>query len=101
MMSSKLPGRMLCKNDRMPEDSSWNTPSVSPSEIMAYTPASSKGMSSVLIFGPPPCSTSASVSMMTFSVRRPRKSIFNRPSASTSPIGNWVVITSSFICSGR
>ena len=40
------------------------------------------------------------VSRITVRVRRPRKSIFKRPSFSMMPMGNWVVITSSFFCRG-
>ena len=85
----------------MPVDSSWNTPSVSPSEIILYTPSSSMGMSSLSQTVPPPARTISMVSMMTFSVRSPRKSIFRRPSASTVVMGNCVVITSSLVCSGQ
>ena len=100
MISSKHPGFMLARNERMPADSSWNTPSVSPREIIAYTPGSSMGMSSGFMSGPPFSFTISSASPMTFSVRSPRKSIFKRPSASSVPMGNWVVITSSLVCSG-
>ena len=34
MMSSKFSGFMFIRNDRMPPDSSWKMPSVSPAEIM-------------------------------------------------------------------
>ena len=37
---------------------------------------------------------------MTVSVLRPRKSIFNRPSRSSVPMGYWVVMTSSLSCNG-
>ena len=100
MTSSKFSGRMLVKNCFMPADSSWNTPSVSPSEIILYTPGSSRGMSS-LLKGSAPASTAMAIeSMMTLSVRRPRKSIFRSPSASSVPMGNWVVTTSSLVCRG-
>ena len=42
----------------------------------------------------------SSVSRMTVRVRRPRKSIFRRPSRSSVPMGYWVVMTLSLVCKG-
>ncbi len=90
---------MFVRKERMPLPSSWNTPSVSPLEIISYTAGSSRGISSGFISMP--CIRSiSSVSRMTVSVRRPRKSIFNRPSRSMVPIGYCVVMTSSLRCRG-
>ena len=98
-MSSKQVGFMFVRNVRIPPPSSWNTPSVSPAEIISYTAGSSRGMSSG--FMSMPCSRSiSSVSRMTVSVRKPRKSIFSKPRRSIVPIGYCVVMTSSLRCKG-
>ena len=84
----------------MPADSSWNTPSVSPREIMSYTSLSEKSLveKSGASF---PCSRMKfSASRMMVRVRRPRKSIFSRPSSSNVVMGNWVVSTPSLLCRG-
>src|SRR5436190_634740 len=52
---------------------------------------------------PVEASTRSIARSITSRLRSPRKSIFSSPSASTSPIGNWVTISASapFCCSGR
>ena len=72
---------------------------VSPEEIISYTAGSSTGMSSGRMSTPSRCIMSR-VSRITVSVRRPRKSIFSRPSRSMVPMGYWVVMTSSLRCRG-
>ena len=90
---------MFVRKPVIPAPSIWNTPSVSPRLIISYTLASSSGISSGFI-STPASRIMSSVSRITVSVRSPRKSIFSRPSRSIVPIGYWVVITSSFRCSG-
>ena len=99
MMSSKVRGCILVRKERMPALSSWNTPSVSPWEIISYTAGSSMGMSWGVRLTPRFFSRSR-VSRMTVRVRRPRKSILSRPSFSMLPIGYWVVMTPSLVCRG-
>src|SRR5215207_6973843 len=69
----------------MPDDSNWKTPIESPFASIAYVFGSSTGIFS---FESPP--TSWYVFSITSRFRRPRKSIFRRPSASTSHIPNCV-----------
>ena len=69
----------------MPDDSNWKTPADSPRASISYVFASSSGT-----FSMSTPSTSATALSITSRLRRPRKSILSRPSASTSPIGNCV-----------
>ena len=81
----------------MPDDSNWKTPIASPRASIAYVFLSSSGI--VVMSTPPISSTALSI---TSRLRRPRKSIFSRPSASTVFIENWVTTSWSapFCCSG-
>ena len=99
MISSKHAGFMPVRNPVIPAPSSWNTPSVSPWEIISYTEGSSSGISSAFM-SMPASRIMSSVSRITVRVLSPRKSIFSRPSLSMVPIGYWVVMTSSLRCSG-
>ena len=60
-----------------------------------------KALERIIVFSKKEENPNGDKKVITFSVRRPRKSIFKRPSASTVPMGNWVVITSSLVCSGQ
>ena len=66
----------------MPEDSNWKTPVDSPRASISYVFGSSSG---ILVMSTPP--TSSTALSITSRFRRPRKSIFRSPSASTSSIG--------------
>ena len=81
----------------MPDDSNWNTPVASPRASISYVFLSSIG--SAAMSRSPISSTALSI---TSRLRRPRKSIFSRPSASTSPPVNCVTSSWSapFCCSG-
>ncbi len=70
----------------MPVDSNWKTPVDAPRVSIAYVSGSSTGSVRMSIGS----SISSSASSITSRLRRPRKSIFRSPSASTSPIGNCV-----------
>ena len=74
----------------MPLDSNWNTPIASPRASIAYVASSSSGTVSMSSSTPWRSRMSASAPSMTSMLRRPRKSIFSRPSASTSWSGTWV-----------
>ena len=85
----------------MPPDSSWNTPSVSPAEIIRYTAGIVDGdVLGLDISGSFLAHHVQRVAGCTVRVRRPRKSIFRRPSRSSVPMGYWVVMTSSLVCRG-
>ena len=64
-----------------PPDSSWNTPSVSPVGDHVVDAGVVHGDVLAASMSAPPARIMSSVSRMTVSVRRPRKSIFRRPSA--------------------
>src|SRR5665647_217313 len=82
----------------MPDDSNWKTPVASPRASIAYVFLSSSGI--FPMSRPPPMSVTAL--SITSRLRRPRKSIFSRPSASIVFIENCVTISWSapFCCSG-
>ena len=78
--------------ERIPSDSSWNTPIVSASLNSLNVSASSISSLTLFMSGtafPLPLMFSRASSIIE-SVERPRKSIFTRPSSSTSPIVNCV-----------
>ena len=95
-MSSKQSGCSRRTRSFMPRDSSWNTAVVRQDFSNAKVAASSIGSSAMSSGGP--CSPAAvrAASMVrtawsiTVSVRRPRKSNFTRPAASTSSLSNCV-----------
>ena len=94
VISSMELGFMLTHTPVMPADSSWNTPWVLPSASMAKVSASSSGIlhmaKSGLILR-----ICFSASSMTVRFRRPRKSIFSRPSSSMVVMVYWVTTVSS------
>ena len=87
----------------MPVLSNWKTPVASPLRSMVYVASSSSGRLAMSIFVPLDCSITRTASSITSRLRRPRKSIFRRPSASTSPIAYCVTTSEStpLRCSGR
>ena len=99
VMSSMLRGRSCVQTPVMPALSSWNTPEVWPSAIMWKLSASSSGMVSTR----KPGSVSRTIlaaSSRTVRFRRPRKSIFSRPSSSRVVIWYWVTTDSSLVARG-
>ena len=80
----------------MPADSIWNTPLVFPAVSMSNTAWSSSGMSSRRKSGRSFC-TIFTASSSTVRFRRPRKSIFRRPSSSSVVITYWHTTDSSFL----
>ena len=99
VMSSMDCGRRPVTTFVMPADSSWNTPMVLPWPSMwkvasSWSDTCSMEKSGVwrrIIF---------SASAMTVRLRRPKKSIFKRPSSSSVVMVYWVTICSSFLASG-
>ena len=83
----------------MPVDSIWNTPDVRPCEIISYVSGSSSGMSASRKSGLYRC-TIFTASSSTVRFRRPRKSIFSRPSSSSVVMTYWHTTASSFRASG-
>ena len=83
----------------MPADSIWNTPEVLPSESIWNTSGSSSGTSARVKPGRLFC-TSFTVSSRMVRLRRPRKSIFSRPSSSRVVMTYWVTTDSSFLARG-
>ena len=83
----------------MPVDSIWNTPEVRPSDSMFITLGSFSGMSFRV---KPGCCAwtifTASSRMVRF--RRPKKSIFNRPSSSRVVMIYWVTGRPSLVARG-
>ena len=77
----------------MPGLSNWKTPSVFPARKSSKVASSSSGRSLMSILRPVSWRMSSRASSMTVRFRRPRRSILSRPRASTSPMGNWVVIS--------
>ena len=83
----------------MPDDSNWKTPIASPRASISYVLRSSSGI--FAISSPPPIRPKAL--SITSRLRSPRKSIFSRPSSSTSHIPNCVTVSSPspFRCRGH
>ena len=81
----------------MPALSNWNTPCVSPAQSILLTASSSRGILSKSTVSPVLSFIKCTASSMTVRVRRPRKSIFRRPSSSTWFLSNWVVIIRSWL----
>ena len=80
---------------RIGPPSSWNTPIESPRESIAKTSGSSSGRSSRSGRTPVLASTRSLVRSRTDRFRRPRKSIFKSPRASTPCISYWVTTGAS------
>ena len=78
----------------MPPLSSWKTPLVSPRWSKAKVASSSKGNFKGSIFSPRDCWIMSTARRRMVRVRSPRKSIFNNPASSTSPIDHWVMTSS-------
>ena len=88
--SSMAVGFNFLRNSRIPDDSNWNTPIVSPFEKSLYTLESSSGIFSISI------SFSRSfksfrVLSITVRLRKPRKSSLRRPNSSKPFISYWEV----------
>ena len=107
--SSKLLGAIDRMRARIGGDSSWNTPIESPRLSRSNTRWSSSATVSMSNDGSLAARTIATVSVMTSRLRRPRKSIFSRPSSSTPCISYWVTTgafsgsppASGLRCTGR
>ena len=92
-------GFMLTHTPVMPDDSSWNTPAVLPSESMANVAASSFGMVRISKSGSR-LRMSCTAFSMTVRLRSPRKSILRSPSSSSVVMVYCVTMVSSFVLSG-
>ena len=97
--SSMDVGRMDTQTPVMPALSSWNTPWVLPSATMAKVSGSLSGIFAMAKSGSR-LRISFSASSMTVRFRRPKKSIFSRPSSSMVVMVYWVTMVSSFFDSG-
>ncbi|MCY1420524.1 hypothetical protein D9M71_361480 [compost metagenome] len=78
----------------MPRDSSWNTAVVSAFCSRLYVGLSSSGIKAISSGSSPTLARSRLMvfraQSMIVRVRKPRKSNFTRPAASTSSLSNWV-----------
>ena len=99
VISSMFSGFNPKQTPVMPLDSIWNTPEVLPAVSMANTSGSSMGMSSKRKSGSF-CCTIFTASSSTVRFRRPKKSIFNRPSSSSVIMLYWHTMASSFRARG-
>ena len=87
---------MLMHTPVIPADSSWNTPWVLPSASMAKVSGSLSGILSMKKLGF--CFwICSSASRITVRFRRPRKSIFKRPSSSMVVMVYWVTTVLSLV----
>ena len=99
--SSKCSGFKSITSLVIPSDSSWNTPDVSPLVRSSQASLSSNGMASKSRSIPRFALMSLRASPITVNVRRPKKSIFNRPSSSILSLSYWVTKPSSLeFCTG-
>ena len=80
-MSEKRVGGRRANRLTYNAPSTWNRPSILPDCMSLKAPSSSMGMSSGITFVPKRCSMLRHAMVSTSSVRRPRKSIFSRPSS--------------------
>ena len=99
VMSSMFWGFRPTHTPVMPADSIWNTPEVLPSDSIWNTAGSSSG----IFFGSKSGwlrRTSLAASSSTVRFRRPKKSIFKRPSSSRVVMTYWVTTDSSFFARG-
>ena len=94
-ISSMFSGSNLRKTFRIPADSNWNTPEVSPRWNKSSVFASFSGISFNRISYPSTRLTAFKVKSIIDKLRSPKKSIFKRPIASTSFIVYWVRKASS------
>ena len=99
VISSMFWGLRPTQTPVMPADSIWNTPEVLPSESIWNTAGSLSGMSAREKPGRLFC-TRRTVSSRMVRLRRPRKSIFKRPSSSRVVMTYWVTTDSSFFARG-
>ncbi len=94
-MSSNSVGFICLSRVRMPEPSSWKTPSVSARWRSSKVLPSSRPTSSILTGGLLLYSMFFRVSSIVVRFDRPRKSIFRIPSSSHSGYSNWVIVAPS------
>ena len=99
VMSSMPLGLSPTQTPVMPVLSSWNTPLVRPAESISKVSLSSSGTASMRKPGVWR-RTSFTASSSTVRFRRPRKSIFNRPSSSRVVIWYWQTTDSSLVARG-
>ena len=99
VISSMLWGFRPMHTPVMPADSIWNTPEVRPSESIWKVAGSSSGIWLVWKSGWLR-RTSRAASSSTVRFRRPRKSIFSRPSSSSVIMLYCVTTRSSFLARG-
>ena len=99
VMSSMFWGLRPTQTPVMPGDSIWNTPEVFPSESIRNTSGSSSGIAWRSKDGSF-FRTSLTASSSTVRFRRPKKSIFSRPSSSKVVMVYWVTTDSSFLARG-
>ncbi len=99
VISSMLRGLRPVHTPVMPVLSSWNTPEVRPAVSISKVALSSSGSFSTAKSGLVR-RTRRCASSRTVRFRRPRKSIFSRPSSSSVVIWYWVTTLSSFFDSG-
>ena len=88
-MSSMFLGLRPMHTPVMPADSSWNTPEVLPSDSIAMVAGSFSGMALREKSGSRRW-TILAASSSTVRLRRPKKSIFSRPSSSRVVMTYWV-----------
>ena len=98
-MSSMLLGFSPTHTPVIPADSIWNTPEVRPSESIWNTSGSSSGMSESWKSGWL-WRTIFTASSRMVRLRRPKKSIFSRPSSSRVVMVYWVTTRSSLVARG-
>ena len=92
-------GRRPTHTPVMPADSIWNTPLVLPAVSISNTAGSSSGISESWKSGWYSW-TIFTASSSTVRFRRPRKSIFSRPSSSRVVMTYWQTTVSSFLDRG-